>query len=62
MNKHQLYDSDDGTQVGVVTKMDTSNPTPDQTKWQVDHPGGSFFYFGTLSTLKRELKNMGYSI
>jgi hypothetical protein len=57
---YTLYKGD--SIVGKVIKMDTSNPTPDQTKWQVDHPGGSFFYFGRFSGLQKQLGNMGYSI
>ena len=47
--------------VGKVTKVHDSHVLYN-TKWQVDHPGGSFFYFGRFSALKRELKSMGYSV
>ena len=47
--------------VGKVTKVHDSHVLYN-TKWKVIHPGGGFFYFGTLSGLETELRNMGYSI
>ena len=56
---HVLYKGE--TVVGKVTKVKTSSSIMN-TKWEVVHPGGSFFYFGPFYLLKEELSKMGYSL
>ena len=47
--------------VGKIYKVHDSHMIYN-TKWKVIYPGGGFFYFGTLSGLKNQLDNMGYSV